>query len=65
MTTADGFLTPQELADRYKVPLQTVYDWNHKGTGPEYLRLGRLIRYPIARVTAWERTRLVKGGAAS
>ncbi|MCZ0979401.1 hypothetical protein O1L60_10630 [Streptomyces diastatochromogenes] len=26
--------SPDDLAERFKVPVRTVYSWNHKGTGP-------------------------------
>lgn len=53
------YLSTEELAERYAVPLKTIYMWNHRGTGPKYLRLGgsngRSVRYRLADVVAWER----------
>lgn len=48
------WLTIDEVADRYKVPKRTVYQWNTTGTGPEYIRCGRHIRYSVADLENWE-----------
>jgi predicted DNA-binding transcriptional regulator AlpA len=57
-------LSPAELAAREGVPLATVYDWNYRGTGPRYFRTGRSpgghVRYRLADVEAWERSRMVE-----
>jgi predicted DNA-binding transcriptional regulator AlpA len=42
------------------VPLGTIYVWNSKGVGPKYLRVGRHVRYRLADVVEWERSRLVE-----
>ncbi|MDL4772917.1 helix-turn-helix transcriptional regulator [Actinomadura xylanilytica] len=63
---AEKHLTPQDLAERENVPLKTVYDWNSKGTGPRYLKVGRGARYRLADVIAWENTRYAdQGGTAA
>ncbi|MFI7044754.1 helix-turn-helix transcriptional regulator [Streptosporangium sandarakinum] len=56
-------LTPEELAEREGVSLQTVYFWNRTGTGPRYMKIGRHCRYRSADVIAWENEQYV-GGAA-
>jgi len=54
--TADSpFLTVDELAERYQVPVATVRYWRNRGTGPKAVKIGRFIRYPFADVVAWER----------
>jgi excisionase family DNA binding protein len=53
----DRHLTPQGLAEREEVPLQTVYKWNSEGTGPRYMIIGRHVRYRLADVLTWENTR--------
>lgn len=50
---ADRLLTAREVADYYSVPLATLYQWNSKGTGPRYARIGRNARYRRADVDAW------------
>jgi predicted DNA-binding transcriptional regulator AlpA len=51
------FLTTVELASRYGVSLMTIRDWRKKGTGPVATKLGGLVRYALADVLAWERSR--------
>jgi predicted DNA-binding transcriptional regulator AlpA len=55
----DKHLSPEELAHREGVPLQTVYGWNKTRTGPQFMRIGRHVRYRLADVVAWENSRLV------
>ena len=52
---AAEWLTPQELADELKVPLDTVYAWRTKNTGPLGVRFGRHVRYTRSDVDAWIR----------
>ena len=52
-----SFLTPSQLAERYEIAEATLADWRYKGNGPLYLKVGRLVRYPLAEVEAWERLR--------
>lgn len=61
---ADGerHLTPEDLAERFGVPVKTVYDWNSKGTGPRYMKIGRHARYRPADVRAWEIAQYTDGG---
>lgn len=58
-------LSPEQLADREGVSLDTVYLWNAKRTGPQFMRIGRHTRYRLADVIAWEKSRLVPSGRAS
>lgn len=54
----ESFLSNEDLADRYHVPVATVRKWRHEGTGPPALKLGRHVRYRPEDVTEWERTRV-------
>lgn len=58
---SEKHLTIPELAERVGVPQATVYQWNKKRTGPQYLRVGRYVRYRLADVIAWENSRLTGG----
>lgn len=53
LADASELLTPQELADRCRVPLATVYRWNYTGTGPAFMKLGRHVRYSRSEVDRW------------
>jgi excisionase family DNA binding protein len=55
----DRHLTIDELSARLQIPVQTIYVWNYTGKGPKYLKVGRHIRYRVADVEAWEKTRVV------
>jgi predicted DNA-binding transcriptional regulator AlpA len=52
-------LSPEGLAEREGVPLDTVYRWNRLRIGPRYMKIGRHVRYRLADVIAWENSRLV------
>jgi predicted DNA-binding transcriptional regulator AlpA len=56
----DSHLSPEDLARREGVPLQTVYGWNKTRTGPRFMKIGRHVRYRLTDVIAWEDTRTVK-----
>jgi predicted DNA-binding transcriptional regulator AlpA len=51
----DKWLTRQELADRYGLPVKTPAEWASKGTGPRYAKFGRHVRYLLSDVMDWER----------
>jgi excisionase family DNA binding protein len=51
--TGNPLLSPAELANFLRVPIGTVYKWNHEGTGPRMLLLGRHRRYRLADVEQW------------
>ncbi|MFE7789442.1 helix-turn-helix transcriptional regulator [Streptomyces sp. NPDC057460] len=52
------YLTPVDLADLLGVPLETVYQWRRKQTGPRGFRVGRHLRYDPEDVRAWVATLL-------
>ena len=43
----------EELASYLRVPVATVRKWNHLGTGPHPLKIGRYVRYEPAAVREW------------
>ncbi|MEU0231457.1 MULTISPECIES: helix-turn-helix domain-containing protein [unclassified Streptomyces] len=49
----DRYLTPEDIAELFDVPLETVYYWRKKRTGPPGFRVGRHVRYDPAAVRAW------------
>ncbi|KUM80209.1 helix-turn-helix transcriptional regulator [Streptomyces curacoi] len=58
----DRYLTPVDLADLLGVPVETVYQWRRKRTGPRGFRVGRHLRYDPNDVRAWVGS-LVEGAA--
>lgn len=43
----------EEVSDFLQVPVNTLYQWRHKGTGPVAFRVGRFLRYDPATVRTW------------
>ncbi|MEV7403322.1 helix-turn-helix domain-containing protein [Streptomyces sp. NPDC091267] len=41
----DRYLTPDDIAEIFRVPKETVYQWRKKRTGPPGFRIGKHIRY--------------------
>lgn len=56
-SNGEQHLTVAELAERYRVPLGTVYRWNSHGTGPRPIKVGKHRRYRLSEVEAWEARR--------
>lgn len=44
-------------AARLGVSRRTLQQWRVKGGGPKYLKLGRAVRYDLAELDRWERSR--------
>jgi predicted DNA-binding transcriptional regulator AlpA len=55
--TNERWLSRQELAGRFGLPVKTLAQWASKGTGPRYARMGRHVRYRLSDVIDWETTR--------
>jgi excisionase family DNA binding protein len=52
--TRSEFLSPDELAERYGIPVASVYRWLSTGTGPPSLKIGKHRRYRFSDVLRWE-----------
>jgi excisionase family DNA binding protein len=50
---AEPLMTTEELARYLGVPIATLYQWKHKGTGPPPLRVGKHLRYRRDDVDGW------------
>jgi predicted DNA-binding transcriptional regulator AlpA len=49
----DRYLTPDDIAEMFEVPLETVYQWRKKRTGPPGFRIGKHLRYDPADVCVY------------
>ncbi|MCX4531913.1 helix-turn-helix domain-containing protein [Streptomyces sp. NBC_01669] len=49
----DHYLTPDDIAEIFDVPKETVYQWRKKRTGPPGFRIGKHLRYDPADVRAY------------
>jgi excisionase family DNA binding protein len=47
------YFTPADVAELLGVPLDTVYQWRYKRTGPPGFRVGRHLRYDPRAVSRW------------
>ena len=45
--------TVEDVSKFLGVPVNTLYQWRHRGYGPAARRVGRYIRYKAADVVAW------------
>jgi len=52
-STDNDLITPSEVADLLRLPLQTIYGWRHRRQGPPAMRVGRHLRYRRRDVEAW------------
>jgi excisionase family DNA binding protein len=48
--------TVDEVSAYLRVPVQTLYKWRNKRTGPPAFRVGRHLRYEPAAVRRWLHT---------
>lgn len=51
--TIEPLWTPDDVARYLGIPVQTLYQWRRKRTGPPCRRLGRHLRYDPAAVREW------------
>ncbi len=49
----DKLLTTNQLADYLGVAVSTILQYRATGTGPQYIKLGHLVRYRISDIEAW------------
>lgn len=49
----ERYLTPVDLADLLGVPVEKVYQWRRKDTGPRGFRVGRHLRFDPEDVRVW------------
>lgn len=49
----DRYLTPDDVAVIFKVPIETVYQWRKKRTGPPGFRIGKHLRYDPTDIRAY------------
>lgn len=49
----DRLLNTKELARYLGVAISTITQYRLDGTGPDYVKLGHLVRYKIADVEKW------------
>ncbi|MCF1647328.1 helix-turn-helix transcriptional regulator [Streptomyces indiaensis] len=53
----DRYLNPDDIAEIFDVPKETVYQWRKKRIGPPGFRIGKYVRYDPADVRAYVTSR--------
>ena len=53
MITNQRLITEKEAALFLSVSLRTIQNWRFRNRGPKYKKLGRLVRYSIADLSAY------------
>jgi hypothetical protein len=54
MSDEAAFLTPKELATRWKITHRTLANWRALGKGPPYIMISTKTLYPIEGIHAYE-----------
>lgn len=57
---SDALLTPNELAARYQgqISIKTFANWRSTGRGPNYMKVGARVFYPMSAIDVWEQSRM-------
>lgn len=60
MTTTTEYLTPKELADRWRgqVNTRTLANWRSGNQGPRFVKIGGRVLYRIEDIIAYEQKRM-------
>jgi hypothetical protein len=53
----DSYITPEQLAERWKVKVTTLKQWRWNGKGPIYSKVGNCIFYWPHDVDAYEKSK--------
>ncbi|WP_433699269.1 helix-turn-helix transcriptional regulator [Nocardiopsis sp. CA-288880] len=61
---AGPILNTRQLAERWGCGEQTLVNQRYRGAGPRWIKLGRLVRYRLADIEAYEESQ-AQGGAAA
>lgn len=52
-TTVEPLWDIEDVSAFLRVPVQTLYQWRHRRTGPRAFKVGRHLRYDPADVRSW------------
>jgi len=64
IATADPLLRREDVAVYLDVSPKTLEHWATQGRGPDFIRIGRLVRYPKSELDRWLVSQTVTGDAA-
>lgn len=49
----DRWLSTQEFAEFIGLPVETIYYWRKRGSGPRGVKIGRHVKYKLSEIDAW------------
>jgi len=52
----EKLLRTEDVANLLGVPAKTLEMWRYRGTGPRFVKLGRLVRYVESDLDEWVRS---------
>lgn len=53
-------LDTEELAKRYRMNANSIRNWRVRKYGPPYIKVGKIVLYPIPELEKWERDQIVQ-----
>lgn len=56
----DVMITSRQLAERWQTSIGRLANLRYSGRGPDYIRLGAAIRYPLAAIQRYETAHTVE-----
>lgn len=56
------YLTTEEVAARFRQTTAAIKQWRYRGIGPQSVKYGRTVLYPLPEVERFEREQLEKAG---
>lgn len=56
----DRLLWPEEVAEVLGVPAGTLANWRYQGRGPDFVKVGRHVRYRRLDVDTWIDQRIMR-----
>ena len=60
MSSFEELVPEQQLAEELDVVDRTVREWRERGTGPDFIRIGRSVFYRRSAIMAWISRRTVR-----
>ncbi|WP_309085884.1 helix-turn-helix domain-containing protein [Chelativorans sp.] len=55
------FLTAEEVSDRYRgqISVGTLRNWRAMRVGPDFVKIGKAVLYPVEALEAWDRKNMI------
>lgn len=55
------YLTPEQLSQRWggSPTVETLRNWRSQGRGVKFIKIGKLIKYPLSEILKFEKSRKI------